>query len=131
MLKLQNIKSESSPISPDFLQELKNLFAIDTFIETGTWLGVTAEAASNIFDKVFTVELSNELYIDALNRFKNKHSVTILQGNSSEVLSAILRNEVGRILFWLDAHYSEGNSAYKIYFGHHSPVEWESVYYAA
>lgn len=110
-LRLQYIKSESSSISPDFLKELKNLFNINTFIETGTYLGDTAEAASNIFDKVFTVELSNKLYINALNRFENKPNVTVLQGNSPAVLSDILKNENRRILFWLDAHYSEGSTA--------------------
>jgi hypothetical protein len=37
--------------------------------------------------------------------------VTLLQGDSGEVLASIVAQLESPALFWLDAHYSEGNTA--------------------
>lgn len=78
----------------------------EIFVETGTFLGDTVDHLKGKFKHVYSVELSAELFSDAKKRFANDANVTILHGDSGEVL----RDLIGRInapaLFWLDGHYS-------------------------
>lgn len=54
------------------LEYFSKKYDIKIMIETGTFEGVTTEIASNIFEEVFSIELNNNLYQDALIKFKNK-----------------------------------------------------------
>lgn len=98
-------------LNPEFLKQLKSFFDIDVFIETGTYLGDTCKVASTIFNQVHSIELDNQLYLNALNLFKHNNNVHIHHGNSKDVLSNVLKNINNKILFFLDAHWSEGITA--------------------
>lgn len=98
-------------LNPEFLKQLKRFFDIDTFIETGTYLGDTCKVASTIFNQVHSIELDIQLYLNALNLFKNNNNVHIHHGNSKDVLPNILNKLHNKILFFLDAHWSEGITA--------------------
>lgn len=94
-----------------FLKSLQELFHIDTFIESGTYLGDTAENASRVFSQVHTIELASGLYERAKARFADHENVTVYYGDSARVLPSILNNPQGRILFFLDGHFSQRNTA--------------------
>lgn len=98
-------------LNPDFLKQLKRFFDIEAFIETGTYLGDTCKIASTIFNQVHSIELDNQLYLNALNLFKHNNKIHIHLGNSKDVLPNILNNIHNKILFFLDAHWSEGITA--------------------
>ncbi len=100
----------TSALQSSFFQNLIKLFHIDTFIETGTYLGNTTNNAASIFQEVHTIELSKNLYQAACERFKGFANVNVHLGNSSEVLKQILPSLKRKILFWLDAHPCGGNS---------------------
>ncbi|MDD5585095.1 MAG: hypothetical protein PHV55_08585 [Candidatus Omnitrophica bacterium] len=81
-------------------------FAVRTFIETGTYRGDTVDAVKDIFQKIFSIELSKKLFLETKYKFlKHKH-ITILQGDSAKVLPHILANLSQPCLFWLDAHHT-------------------------
>jgi len=77
-------------------------------VETGTSFGDTVEALKTRFDRVYSIELSKQLYLEACKRFRPDAHVSILQGDSATVLSEIIPQLKGPALFWLDAHYSGG-----------------------
>jgi len=98
-------------LKSDLLQMLKSHFNIEVFIESGTYLGNTTFYAADLFNEIHTIELSADLFYKAKERFKEKENVFIYQGDSSEILHTLLPKISSRILFYLDGHYSGGNTA--------------------
>lgn len=90
---------------------LRERFEIADFIETGTNLGVTANWASCFFDRVYTIELSEELYLRAKKRYGKVQNLSFFQGKSVDVLRILLSNLHSPAIFWLDAHWSMGKTA--------------------
>ena len=80
-------------------------------IETGTYLGEMVEAMQRRFEKIYSIELSPELYVRARERFSEAENVRIALGDSARVLPMILAELHEPALFWLDGHFSEGNTA--------------------
>ncbi|MFA7387679.1 MAG: hypothetical protein WCZ87_08475, partial [Thiohalobacteraceae bacterium] len=110
-LWLEDIKSHATGIAPDFLRRLASCGGIHTFVETGTYLGQTARAAVGIFTEVHSIELSPELHRRAAEQFAAEPKVHLHQGESADALARILPGMRQPVLFWLDAHYSEGETA--------------------
>lgn len=110
-LHLESIKSLARPIEPAFLRRLARAGGIASFVETGTFYGQTTQAAAEIFPEVHTIELSTELHALAVQRFSADARVHAHQGESADVLARILPGMTQPVLFWLDAHYSEANTA--------------------
>jgi protein-L-isoaspartate O-methyltransferase len=96
------IKNENHGLKKEFLNEIRSLFSIDTFIETGTYLGYTTEIASNIFNHVHSVELSQELFGQAQLKLGQIHNISLYKGDSAEKISEMIDNSSGKLLFWLD-----------------------------
>jgi hypothetical protein len=80
------------------------------FVETGTFMGDTTEVARRMFEKVYTIEVKEDLYVQARNRFKPYPSVTCYLGDSSILLGDICKTLDKPTCFWLDGHYSAGNT---------------------
>ena len=83
----------------------------NTFIETGTYLGDTLDFFKNSFINLISIELSGEYYTKAVDRFKDIKNIKIINGDSGEKLSEILKTINEPCLFWLDGHYSSGDTA--------------------
>jgi hypothetical protein len=81
------------------------------FIETGTFKGDTTDVLKNIAEKVYTIELSSEYHLRAVSRFKDCNNVECLLGDSTSMLPIVLQRLKGKPLFWLDGHYSGGDTA--------------------
>jgi hypothetical protein len=99
-------RSVDGALKSSLLNQLNTIFRIDSFVETGTYLGDTTSNAAAIFDEIHTIELSKELCLKAKARFKDYKNVTVYQGDSGVVLRHVLPNIRGRSLFYLDGHYS-------------------------
>jgi predicted SAM-dependent methyltransferase len=84
------------------------MFNLDVFVETGTYLGDSALTASKMFKEVHTIELSEKLYRNALERLRQSPNIICHLGDSTEVMPQIIPSLNGRVLFWLDGHYSGG-----------------------
>jgi len=83
------------------------------FIETGTFggEGVIQALTSEKFQKIYSIELSEDFYLSAVNRFKDNPRVTIVYGDSGKVLPRVLSKIDAPATFWLDGHYSHCDTA--------------------
>jgi hypothetical protein len=97
-------------IPKELVIELKNIFKINDFIETGTFKGGTTYWASKIFKNVFTVEYSSVLYKAAVLKLSNCRNVTCYFGNSPSQLPQIISQLNSPAIFWLDAHWCGGST---------------------
>lgn len=86
-------------------------YALHSFVETGTWIGLMIGAVQGEFNRVYSVELHQGLAERARKRFRTQPHIRIYQGNSADVLPAILAELKEPGLFWLDAHYSGATTA--------------------
>lgn len=87
-------------------------FGLNVLIETGTYRGDMVEAMRKNFTRIHSIELGDELYSAARARFDGVENVVIHHGDSGEVLGALLPSLQEPALFWLDAHYSRGDTAH-------------------
>jgi hypothetical protein len=90
---------------------------IQTFVETGTYLGDTAILASKMFKTVHTIEINDVLYNEQQRNLRKFSNIRAHHGDSVKVLPKVLEEETesmknGHIMFWLDAHWSMGNTSF-------------------
>lgn len=78
----------------------------DTLIETGTFYGQTVHYATQHFKRVMSVEIYPPLYDYNQRQFSGQEKVTLYHGDSSTTLARMIANAQGRIVYWLDGHYS-------------------------
>ncbi len=88
---------------------LKEKMKLDLFVEGGTYHGNTAKNMSEKFKNVITIEKSDVMYSIAKDNLKEIENIVILKGDTREHLDEILKNN-DNILFWLDAHWSGGET---------------------
>jgi hypothetical protein len=86
-------------------------FGLNTLVETGTFMGDMISASLHAFNTIYSIELSEELWQSARDKFAKYPNVHILKGDSATVLPEVLKKLTEPSVFWLDAHYSEGNTA--------------------
>jgi hypothetical protein len=67
-------------------------------------------SALAFFSEIHSIELAPLLYQKASARFKNFSHVHLYCGDSAQLLPQLLPTLTGRILFWLDGHYSGGRT---------------------
>jgi len=79
---------------------------LPVFLETGTLYGDTLVFLRRYFDELHSIELSEELYRNAVIRFRNDSKIKLWQGDSATVLPRVLEVIERPTLFWLDGHYS-------------------------
>jgi hypothetical protein len=79
------------------------------FVETGTYLGETTKVASGLFETVHTIEIAPHFYQNAKKMFSGTN-VTCHLGDSSIVLKDICPTLDRPTCFWLDGHWSAGNT---------------------
>ena len=85
---------------------------ITTFVETGTYLGDTVEFFRRKCVSIFSIELNESFARDGQRRFRAHRHIEILHGDSGVVLGKVLQRLNGPALFWLDGHYSGGQTAF-------------------
>ena len=90
------------------VKEYARRFHINTFVETGTYLGDMVHACRNTFRRIFSVEVDGQLYQRAQDRFRNMAHISIVHGDSADLLHVILETVTSPCLFWLDGHHSGG-----------------------
>ncbi|MDQ3897683.1 MAG: class I SAM-dependent methyltransferase [Actinomycetota bacterium] len=88
----------------DLVQALATAGGIDAAVETGTFRGEGTLVLREAVSKVWTVELSSELYERAVRRFGHRPGITVLHGSSDEMLPELAAVINEPVLFWLDAH---------------------------
>ena len=74
-------------------------------------MGDTVDFVINDFKNIYSIELSEEYANKAKLRFKDKNNVKIITGDSAEELPLLMKQINEPCVFWLDGHYSYGNTA--------------------
>ena len=81
------------------------------FIETGTNAADTTRAMTPLFERVFTIELSDELYARNLVYKSSYPTIEFIHGDSAVELNRLLPTIHQPAVFFLDGHWSSGNTA--------------------
>ena len=98
-------------VKEGILREHARSCGIKTLVETGTCYGDMVEAMRPDFDRIYSIELSERLHEIAKQRFSGVASVTLIKGDSGLELGKLLETLPCPALFWLDGHYSAGETA--------------------
>lgn len=80
-------------------------------VESGTYKGDSAALLAENFRSVVTIERSHQFANAAQTRFHGRADITVLHGSSADLLEEALPDRDRAALFWLDAHYSGGQTA--------------------
>ena len=101
----------SSQVKQATLRNYAKQYNLRVFIETGTNTGDTVEQLRQDFDQVYSIELGRDLYEKAREKFRNVSNVELIHGDSAIELEKLLSRINQPALFWLDGHYSGGETA--------------------
>lgn len=69
-------------------------------------MGDMVAACVPYFKHIYTIEIDELLYKNAVLRFKGYNNITLVHGDSAEQLKRILEKMDDFVVFWLDGHYS-------------------------
>lgn len=109
------MKPRTLPLPHLLKQDILKGYAIEyklpVLIETGTYMGEMVEALRNVFKTIYSIELSDKFAQRAKKYFRYSSNVTILQGDSGEVLRELIPKIDQPALFWLDGHWSADQTA--------------------
>jgi len=107
---IETISKTEGVLSAKVLSNFKQLFDLDSFIETGTYMGDTTAEAAKIFGEVRSIEIWEPLYKAAKNRFAYSKNVKLYFGDTTTQLNHLIEGSLGKRLYWLDAHSSGGGT---------------------
>jgi hypothetical protein len=107
---IQRWRWRGRPLPPPALfkqklvQEYGRRYGLQTLVETGTAKGKMVRACLGRFERIVSIELDPLLHRQAKAQFAGHETVTLLKGDSGEVLAEVLAELSEPALFWLDAH---------------------------
>jgi hypothetical protein len=110
-------EARGRPIPPphaakqEVLRRYAQRYGLKIFVETGTYRGEMVEAMKPLFKKIYSIELSEQLFAAARRRFRWDSHVELIRGDSGRELGRIVATIDQPALFWLDGHYSAGITA--------------------
>ncbi|MDX2259999.1 MAG: hypothetical protein NW205_13925 [Hyphomicrobiaceae bacterium] len=93
-------------LDPVLVDALQSALPLRTLVETGTFKGDTPANLANRFDRIVTIELSDELWRAAADRLAAYPHIEALQGSSDVRLGERAASlATTPTLYWLDAHW--------------------------
>jgi hypothetical protein len=96
----------SFSIDKDLVAHLKQVLPLPIFVETGTFEGESTAQVLPLFEQIYTVELAEEYYLKAIQRFEGKAAVQVYNESSEQFLRRLQPSLRDRsVLYWLDAHW--------------------------
>jgi hypothetical protein len=98
------------PLTKEFLSFLQDNYTHYTcFIETGTMNGETTFAIEPLFQKIYTIELSEMYYKRTKENYKG-NKIEFLLGDSTFVFPTLLPTIQEKAIFFLDGHWSAADT---------------------
>lgn len=86
-------------------------FRLDTFVESGTYLGAMVEYMSQHCRTIYSFEYQQRLWKRARERFAGRTDIHILLGSGADLMQSVLAELRTPALFWLDGHFAPGTTA--------------------
>jgi hypothetical protein len=114
---LKNWERNGKPLPPPHIAKVRTITKAQKdsgyriMVESGTFMGDMIDAQLPNFDSIYSIELSNELYANAVEKYRGNKKVKLFNGDSGEVLKEIVPSLDQAAIFWLDGHYSGGITA--------------------
>lgn len=93
------------------VRQFAKKFGTQYLVETGTCHGDMVAAMQQEFKKVISIELAEQFYREVCERFKGVANVELIHGDSGREIAGVVARLPGPALFWLDGHYSGGDTA--------------------
>ncbi len=93
-------------LKQEVIREFQKEYSIKILVETGTYRGEMVYAQRNYFEKLISIELSEELYDIARKRLKDIKNINLIRGDSAQILVDLIKEIDQPAIFWLDGHYS-------------------------
>lgn len=84
------------------------------FVETGTYLGNGILSVYNDFREIYSIDIKKEFIDSTEYIFRDSKKVFLYEGDSSAVLEKLSNTIQEPAIFYLDAHYSGGETAFGI-----------------
>jgi len=100
-----------NPVKREIIRGYARDFDLNVLVETGTYYAETVRGLRNDFRQIYSIELDERLYDLAVSRCKRQANAVLLQGDSSQRILDVISRLSDPALFWLDAHYSGGETA--------------------
>ncbi len=98
------------------LGKIMEVYQCDTFFETGTGFGFGVQIARMFpFKNILSVEILLSEVERLKPAFASDRRVQLFAGKSSDVMSQVLPQVPGNIIFWLDAHFPGAHHHYVNY----------------
>ena len=89
------------------LKELKiNKKEYTHFVETGTWVGETILNFINEFEKLYTIEVGEQIYNEFNKKDYDRNKLKSILGDSSKMLKPVIDEIKNNTIFFLDGHFS-------------------------
>jgi len=98
-------------LKQEILRGYASMYKLSVLVETGTYKGEMIAALHDLFEKVYSIELSEKYARRARVYFRTRKNVTILDGDSGEIIGELLKEIDQPALFWLDGHWSADETA--------------------
>lgn len=86
-------------------------YGLSILVETGTYKGEMIDALYDYFKEIYSIELSEMYLKKAQTYFRWRKKVKLIQGDSGYVIGKLINEIRQPALFWLDGHYSAGDTA--------------------
>lgn len=114
---IKNWEEKGRPIPPPHqykqvtISGYQKEFGYNILIETGTFFGEMIDAQRKNFKQIYSVELDSTFHSNARKKFAPYKHITLIQGDSGKELFKLVPGLKGPAIFWLDGHFSGGNTA--------------------
>jgi len=119
-LRLRRWEKHGRPTPPPHLAkravvvDYARRFGLRTLVESGTNLGYMVNDVRNEFRHIISIEIDPALFARAKRKFKCFPHISLIHGDSSEVLPQVVAGLSEPCLFWLDAH--DANQRFNVKF---------------
>ena len=111
---IQSLLPDKVGRAPSWLHKISTVkkygrtLGANILVETGTYRGDTINGCKRSFDTIYSVELGDELYKKAMERFAGDANIHLFLGDSAAFLKQLVPKIIEKVVYWLDAHYSGG-----------------------
>lgn len=100
---------------PHFIKQaiIKNYaktFNRKVLVETGSYLGDMIISQYNVFEQIYSIEISELYYKRLLKIFNKSKKTNLVLGDSAKKLPDLLEEINRDVIFWLDGHFSGGKT---------------------